>query len=379
MSSQKKSSTRSASNGKSAQRQSGGIETRSKSFPVSKSFHVVPKPPRTSTAGRNTIIDGSELFATLDTQLEPEFSSNIYRFNPGLDLYQRLSKISLAYEKYTVKKLQIVYVPTRATTITPGSVYLAADFDPSEAPPSNISALSTYEVQASSRLFDKCVLDIPPTRMHDGVRAKKMRCGPVAGDLALYDACSIVVASFGCDDAVGMGQIWVHYEIVLISPQVEPSRPLPVTISYGACLNSTPLSSTIPVTLPYTFEEPTPSESLSPLINGLGLTPVPDQTGVWMVPCGTYLVRAQATTIAAVTAAGSSRLTLFADTVAVKESLTFLTLSGGGTSASNQTQIGFETTLVLTEPTPVYVQLVMTGTTLLSAEAWGSYLTIQVV
>lgn len=381
MSAQRQSSTRSAGNGKPTHRQMGGIEAKAKSFPLTKSYHVEPKPSRMSSAGKNTVIDGSELFATVDTLLVPEFNSKIYRFNPGLDLYPRLSKIALAYEKYTVRKLQVVFVPTRATTITPGSVYLAADFDPCEAPPGNISALSTYEVQSSTRLFDKCVLDIPPSRMHDGVRAKKMRCGPVAGDLSLYDACSIVVATFGCEDQIGIGQLWIHYELVLISPQVEPTRPVPVTISRGKFFSSYTLASGVPYVVPFQFDgvEPLDSPPAKKIVNGLGIQTVPDSLGSLIFPCGTFLVRCGMYTLVGSTLSSSTNIKILINGVIMEQATTSTSVLGGPTSISTAEYIGCELYLSFEEPTVLQVSLTMTGGTLLQTVPDGSFLTVQVV
>jgi hypothetical protein len=41
--------------------------------------------------------------------------------------------------------------------------------------------------------------------MFDGVQHKKVRCGPVGGDLQLYDAASIIVATVSCTDGSAIG------------------------------------------------------------------------------------------------------------------------------------------------------------------------------
>lgn len=200
-----------------------GLKVHTTAVPLAKNYVIQPQPTRATDIGRNeTLIEGHEIFAEAighDTFLSKGFS-----FNPGLALYERLSKLALAYEKYRVRKLEVVYVPTRAVTITPGAIYLTAEYDPSETPPSSMNALSSYESTASGRAFEMVRLNIPQKRMFDDVKAKRMRCGPVPGDLQLYDACKILVSTIGSGDDGGInwGQIWVYYEIVLISPQVEP-------------------------------------------------------------------------------------------------------------------------------------------------------------
>lgn len=200
-----------------------GLQVHTTSVPVAKNYYIQPQPAKTTDVGKNeTLIEGHEIFA--DAIGYEDFTTRGYNFNPGLAIYERLSQLALAYEKYKVRKLEVVYVPTKALVVTPGAIYLTAEYDPSESEPTTMNALSAYETTASGRAFEMVRLNIPARRMFDDVKAKRTRCGPVTGDLQLYDACKIIVSSIGSGDYGGTswGQLWVYYEIVLISPQVEP-------------------------------------------------------------------------------------------------------------------------------------------------------------
>jgi hypothetical protein len=55
--------------------------------------------------------------------------------------------------------------------------------------------------------------------MSDGIQVKKIRNTPVVSDLQIYDGASVSVATISCTDTSAIGQLWVYYEIELISRQ----------------------------------------------------------------------------------------------------------------------------------------------------------------
>lgn len=374
MSAQRNSSTRSAPQGHPSRRQAGGLEISKRAMPIANSFHVLPRPPKTFSAGRNTVIDGSELFGDVESRTVPAFGVRQFRFNPGLVVFERLSKIASAFEKYTIRKLQIVYVPTRAVVTSPGSVHLAADFDPDDAPPSSLAALSTYEVQATSRVFDKCTLDIPPNRMHDGVRAKKLRCGPVAGDLALYDACSIIVAVFGGDDAPTLGQLWVHYEIVLISPQVEPSRPVPQNYTLARIPMTTTQNSGTPTTMEFGFwSDPA---DVNATVNGLGLELDTTDLGLIHMPCGTFSLQARINYTTGSTLTGSALMELLVNGAVTQSS--FGSFSSPA-AVSTRTDLTLEAFLRTEPDDSIKIRVTLIGGTVLNVNREGTSLSVTTV
>jgi hypothetical protein len=170
-----------------------------------------------------------------------------------------------------------VYIPSAAVTTTVGSIYLAAEYDPSDAVPSTLAAMSTYEHQNNSRVYTKCTLGLRKARMFDGVQHKKIRCGPVAGDLSLYDGGRVIV---GTVDGPGsaVGQLWAYYDIELFSPQTDPTSPIPSKLTV---LNlSSAQTFTTTTAAPIEFDEA--------IVDGLGLG-LPS-TGVLTLPCGTFKV-----------------------------------------------------------------------------------------
>jgi len=188
-----------------------------------------------------------------------------------------LSNQAEGWEKYRFRKLQYVYVPAEANTSTAGSVYLTADYDPTDAAPGSLASMSTYETQENGRVWQTVPLTLSRARMFDGVQTKKIRCGPVGGDLQLYDAGSLSVCTISCADASAIGQLWVYYEVEFVSQQTEPSTKVPPSL-YGINLSANQgFTSTVAAAI--TFDEVT--------VSGFDVS---NASGVLTLPCGAYLI-----------------------------------------------------------------------------------------
>jgi hypothetical protein len=159
-------------------------------------------------------------------------------------------------------------------TTTPGGIWLAADYDPNDSAPSSLASLSAYETLDDVQVHRALSLTLSVQRMFDGVQHKKIRCGPVGGDLQLYDGCSLIVATTDCSNSDPIGKLYLEYEIDLISPQVEPSLPIPpsvllVTLSGDQTVGA--LETTI------NFD--------TPIVEGFDLV---ESSGAITLPCGQF-------------------------------------------------------------------------------------------
>lgn len=290
---QRRASPKAGANRRNSGKQSG-LQLDVRSAPAARNFRVVPRQPTTRSMGKNTIIEGHEEIATVFGSTA--YAATRYRVNPGLPIFTRLSEIAKTFEKWRARKLQFVYVPVESVTTTPGAVYLCADYDPVDPAPASLAALSTYETQDSSRVYDALKLSVSPGRMFDGVQHKKVRCGPVGGDLQLYDGASVSIATLGCTNADPIGQLWIYYEIELISPQTGPSTPLPQALTVYNLGSDQSLTSGSPEAVAWD----------EAIVDGLELTPV---AGVFTMPCGAFLIQGEVGVSA--TSAGTLQITLF--------------------------------------------------------------------
>ncbi len=252
-----------------------GVPTVSTPTPAAMSTRIVPRAPEISTVNGRSIIKAHEQIATVSGSVA--FATTKYFVNPGLPIYTWLSGQAAGWEKHHIKKFQIVYVPAEAVTTTAGSIYLAFDYDPMDAAPSNLAALSTYETQANGRVYEKVALDMNCRRAYDGVQSKKIRSGPVGSDLQLYDAATFSFSTISCANTNAIGQLWVYYEIELISQQSEPTVKVNPSLSVFQLGSNQSFTSTVADDIDFDDE----------IMNGLDLT---NTFGVYTVPPGEYLI-----------------------------------------------------------------------------------------
>ena len=256
-----------------------------RSVPAARTYHVESRAARVTTGLRSTTISNHELIATVAGS--EAFTATRYAVNPGLLIYTWLSTQAAGWEKYRFKRLSFVYVPAQAVVTTPGSVYLAADYDPTTGPPTSLQGLSTYETQSNARVFESCSLNVPPKRMFDGIQHKRIRCGNVAGDLEAYDGCSFIFSTVSCNANVSIGQLWVHYEVEFFSPQTAPQALIPQ--NYTFCKQEQQAVGTLE---PNDGSFANINWNLSPTLTALGLVRLPTTASpegdIYRLPCGSY-------------------------------------------------------------------------------------------
>jgi hypothetical protein len=162
-------------------------------------------------------------------------------------------------------------------TTTPGGIWLAADYDPNDSAPSTLASLSAYETLDDVQVHRALSLTVSVRRMFDGIQHKKIRCGPVGGDLQLYDGCSLIVATTDCSNSNPIGKLYLEYEIDLISPQVEPSLPIPPNVLFVE-----PSANQV-----VTTATPTVVNFDTPLVEGFALV---ETDGSITLPCGQFKI-----------------------------------------------------------------------------------------
>ncbi len=253
----------------------GKLPINTTTAPAAVSTKVLSRAPEVVSRNGRSIIKAHEQIATVSGSVG--FSTTKYYVNPGLGIYTWLSGQAAGWEKHRIRKFQVVYIPAEAVTTTAGSVYLAFDYDPMDAAPASLASLSTYETQANGRVYEKVSLDMNCGRAYDGVQAKKIRNGPVGSDLQLYDAATFSFSTISCANTNALGQLWVYYEVELISQQSEPT--IKVNPSLSVFNTSAPQSFATGVAENVDFDEE--------ITNGLDITNV---FGVYSLAPGSYMI-----------------------------------------------------------------------------------------
>jgi len=240
--------------------------------PAATSVSIRARQPTIVTTPRGTRVTGAELVAVLNGSTG--FSSGRIAVNPGLPDFVRLSNQAAGFEKYKIRRWKIRYVPSQAVTTTAGSVYLGFDYDPTDAPPTTLAALSTYASLKDGRTFE--TFDCPGnvSTMHDGIQVKMLRSTPVPGSTRGYDACSMIWATTDMINTNPIGQLWVEYDVELISRQTET----PV------------IANSINMNYATQFQSFTTTPSLVTWTNAYAGFPVPLTGGnIFQLPGGAYI------------------------------------------------------------------------------------------
>jgi hypothetical protein len=148
------------------------------------------------------------------------FECTPYSINPGLSsIFPWLSGIANNYESYKFHKLQFEF-ETAASTQEGGRVLLAIDFDASDSTPLNKQALMSYKGAQSSAPWQDMRLTADQVDMKTLSQTKYVRNTVVSGtDIKTYDVGNLFVATQGCADDHELGEIYVSYDVELITPQ----------------------------------------------------------------------------------------------------------------------------------------------------------------
>lgn len=158
------------------------------------------------------------------------FTAVKYSLNPGLSTFTWLSKQAAGWEQYHFRYLHFRFVPRVAST-TAGSLILAPDYDPNDAPPASEIAVSSYRdcVEGNSWVNFSCKLD--PLAMYPIGPRKYVRDGLAIGTLKVFDVGNLFACTVGQADTTVIGKLWADYDIDFFVPQTV-SAIASETISY---------------------------------------------------------------------------------------------------------------------------------------------------
>jgi len=194
---------------------SGSLRLKKSGVPAAKNVSVTVRAPRLRQDHKTAHVEHSELLVEAIAG-SGAFESSGFDINPGLDTFPWLSKIANNYTKYKFEKLRFYYVPIKTNTDTPGRVYLAFDYDGDTGGGPDGDGLTKLamldaETHSSSSTWDCGELTADVKLAFDGIKWKRVRCGPMAGAALTFDPGSFVVATDGQDSTSNVGEIWCEY------------------------------------------------------------------------------------------------------------------------------------------------------------------------
>lgn len=150
------------------------------------------------------------------------FSAQSLSVNPGLAvIFPWLSSVAQQFESYLFRKLDF-HFETQKSASTSGSVMMSVDFDAADSLPVNKQQLMAFHNAVRSAVWDEC-------RYRGDVRDLKkfgvqryIRSGNLAAnlDIKTYDVGNLIVGTQGEADTTAIGELYVEYDVELITPQV---------------------------------------------------------------------------------------------------------------------------------------------------------------
>lgn len=148
------------------------------------------------------------------------FSLNSYPLNPGLvDTFPWLSGIAVHYESYHFVSIAFSY-ENSVSTSKDGIVMMAVDYNPLDSPPTTKQSMMSNTthtrgpVWAPSDMSVK-IKDLDTISKHHFVRTKD------EAPSATNDCGKLLIATDGCADTSGIGELWVDYVVEFSAPQVK--------------------------------------------------------------------------------------------------------------------------------------------------------------
>lgn len=146
--------------------------------------------------------------------------------NPGLsDTFPWLSIIAGCFETYRFNSLTFEYIPTCSTS-TDGGIALCPDYDAADDGTSVTKQhLFTFEDSARGNLWAKTIMKCSTGNLHK-MKQHFIRNGALDNnlDIKTYDVLKLYIGTSSVSTQV-CGELWVNYDITLITPQLQPYSP----------------------------------------------------------------------------------------------------------------------------------------------------------
>lgn len=152
------------------------------------------------------------------------FSGTSYPVQPGVStLFAWLATQAISYQEYRVKSLSFRFESEKDATKA-GKLMMSFLPDPSDAVPASKQEMLENKVKAKCKTWEDVTLRVPPECLSRGALGDRrfIRSGTLAAnlDIKLYDVGQLIVATQGQADTTDIGELYVIYEIELMTPVI---------------------------------------------------------------------------------------------------------------------------------------------------------------
>jgi hypothetical protein len=151
------------------------------------------------------------------------FATVSYPINPGqVTLFPWLSSIAARYESYRFNSLRFALNTTAPTSAT-GTVVLAIDYDALDVAPASKTQIMSYRSAVRGAPWQDTALSAMPEDIHraTSLYTRTTTAVPAAADLKTYDVGNLFVATQGQGAATVIAELYVEYDVTLLTPQLD--------------------------------------------------------------------------------------------------------------------------------------------------------------
>lgn len=149
------------------------------------------------------------------------FSASQFSVNPGLSsMFAWLAGQALFYQQYRFKRLRFLYETEKGSS-TNGKVMFAFQQDATDPVPTNKQELLENEFKAGGSPWQEFCLSVPMNKQNFALGLLRfIRGGDLSANLdqKTYDIGQLIVAVQGMADATVVGELYVEYEVELMTP-----------------------------------------------------------------------------------------------------------------------------------------------------------------
>lgn len=164
----------------------------------------------------------TELLKDIVPSATGAFSVESIPINPGLpSSFPWLSGCAQNFECYRPVSIKYEFRSLLGSQ-TAGRVLMGVDYDPADSAPTEKKQLANYTGATSCRAWDSGCTLICNLAELSKVKSRTLRYGPLAAnlDIKTFDVGNLWISTFGYAAATPCGELYVHYDIELLTPQM---------------------------------------------------------------------------------------------------------------------------------------------------------------
>jgi len=216
--------------------------------PAARSHTVSLAPPQYKSDSKGMSYKRTESLGVINIATANQESGFHLRVQPGLKNYPELAIAAKQYDFYTIERWVLRWVPSVANDYE-GKLAIGYDPDTSDSTVPTISSIAVMQRKKLGAIRLVHQLDIGKH-----TRRKRIRCGPVPGELQSYDNGTIWVRYSSPTAPKDVGEFFLDYHVRFSNPTPAITKPTPnqyFGAEFQAGQNILPASDVAPVTVFY--------------------------------------------------------------------------------------------------------------------------------